>query len=98
VTAWRSFHSGLSAIRSLGRRASGGSREALDDKTAALAEAKAKAAVGGPILLRCEIPYLSGRSPLPVTLSSKNSKTNRIETGEGPAESGEICSVEVEEK
>ena len=30
--------------------------------------------------------------------SSKNSKANRIETGEGPAKSGEICSVEVEEK
>jgi hypothetical protein len=27
--------------------------------------------------------------------SSKNSKANRIETGEGPVESGEICSMEV---
>jgi len=30
-------------------------------------------------------------------VSSKNSKANRIETMKGPAESGEICSVEVEE-
>jgi hypothetical protein len=31
-------------------------------------------------------------------VSSKNSKANRIEIMKGPAESGEICSVEVEEK
>jgi hypothetical protein len=31
-------------------------------------------------------------------VSSKNSKANRIETMKGPAESGEICSVEVKEK
>jgi hypothetical protein len=31
-------------------------------------------------------------------VSSKNSKANRIETMKGPAESGEIYSVEVEEK
>jgi hypothetical protein len=30
--------------------------------------------------------------------SKENSKANRIETMKGPAESGEICSVEVEEK
>jgi hypothetical protein len=29
---------------------------------------------------------------------SENSKANRIETMKGPAEAGEICSVEVEEK
>src|ERR1700730_11310047 len=29
---------------------------------------------------------------------SENSKANKIETMKGPAESGEICSVEVEEK
>jgi hypothetical protein len=29
-------------------------------------------------------------------LISENSKANRIETMKGPAESGEICSVEVE--
>jgi hypothetical protein len=30
--------------------------------------------------------------------NSENSKANRIETMKGPAESGQICSVEVEEK
>jgi hypothetical protein len=30
--------------------------------------------------------------------NSENSKANRIETMKGPAEAGEICSVEVEEK
>jgi hypothetical protein len=30
--------------------------------------------------------------------SSKNSKANRIETGERPGGIGEICSVEVDEK
>ena len=34
----------------------------------------------------------------PLLNSSKNSKANRIETSERSAESGEICSVEVEEK
>jgi hypothetical protein len=44
----------------------------------------------------CAIPL-----PLPVTLrsgGSKNSKANRIETGERSGGIGEICSVEVEEK
>ena len=42
-------------------------------------------------------PSLMG-SIKPLLNSSKNSKANRIETGERSAESGEICSVEVEEK
>jgi hypothetical protein len=42
---------------------------------------------------------VSLRAPhLPYPASSENSKANRIETMKGPAESGKICSVEVEEK
>src|SRR6266481_1295642 len=43
----------------------------------------------------CCLPGRAGGTPL---LVSENSKANRIETTKGPAESGEICSVEVEEK
>jgi hypothetical protein len=44
-------------------------------------------------------PATSRRMSLPKgRWISENSKANRIETTKGPAESGEICSVEVEEK
>ena len=39
-----------------------------------------------------------GEWSIPCAKSSKNSKANRIETGEKSGGIGEICSVEVEEK
>jgi hypothetical protein len=42
---------------------------------------------------------LTGRAlPAPRAKSSKNSKANRMETGERSGGIGEICSVEVDEK
>ena len=47
-------------------------------------------------LTTCELPVL--RIRLRRRWISENSKANRIQTMKGPAESGEICSVEVESK